>query len=409
MKIFRVGGSVRDALLGLPVKDVDYVVLGSTPEQMVAAGFTPVGKDFPVFIHPQTRAEYALARTERKSAPGYHGFIFHCAPDVTIEQDLQRRDLTINAMAVAENSDKSDAITDITKREIIDPFGGQRDLAAKLFRHVSDAFSEDPVRILRVARFAARFNTFSIALETMQLMRNMVQAGEVDALVPERVWQEIARGFMETQPSRMIDVLHESGTLMRIMPELAAIFDLIPKDNHATKKSMDQFLAQTNFAAKQGYSLSVRWAAMLVGTEHNSNGTIDAHTKMIMQLCARLKVPTEVRDVTLMALREHNQIEHALSLQPEAVVHLFERCDAFRRPERFAEVVRTVHCHHINHVASHFPQQSYLAHALNEAKSIPNGKIAQTTILRFPNHPQQIAHAIFAARVDIIKQMSRVG
>lgn len=373
MKIYRVGGSVRDDLLGLPVKDIDYVVVGSTPEQMVAAGFTPVGKDFPVFIHPKTHAEYALARTERKSAPGYRGFIFHCAPDVTIEEDLQRRDLTINAMAIAED-----------EVDIIDPFGGQHDLAAKIFRHVSGAFAEDPVRILRVARFAARFNTFSIAPETMQLMRVMAQNGEADALVPERVWQEIARGLMEKQPSRMLDVLQETGALERVMPEMDVML--------ATDVHMKQIVDR---AAQFEFPLAVRWAAMLSACK-------SADLTLVAQLCARLKVPTEVRDLTLLALREHGEVTNTLSLQPESIVHLFERCDAFRRPARLTQLIQTVFCLHDE--ASGFPQQAFLEQAFEKAQAIPGGEIAQATMLRFPNQPQQIAMAISAARVEALKR-----
>ena len=205
-----VGGAVRDQLLGLAVKDHDYVVVGSCPEEMLARGFRAVGKDFPVFLHPVTQEEYALARTERKTAPGYRGFAFHCAPDVTLEQDLLRRDLTINAIAMAEDG------------TLTDPFGGLRDIEQRVFRHVSAAFGEDPVRILRVARFAARFTAFHVATDTLQLMKKMVLAGEVDALVPERVWQELVRGLMEAEPSRMLALLRDCGALARIMPELTA-------------------------------------------------------------------------------------------------------------------------------------------------------------------------------------------
>ncbi|PRC94197.1 multifunctional CCA tRNA nucleotidyl transferase/2'3'-cyclic phosphodiesterase/2'nucleotidase/phosphatase [Solimicrobium silvestre] len=382
MKIYRVGGAVRDALLGLPVKDIDYLVLGSTPEQMVAAGFTPVGKDFPVFLHPKTQAEYALARTERKSAPGYHGFVFHCAPDVTIEQDLQRRDLTINAMAIAEDTGESDALNSV----IIDPFGGQKDLAEKIFRHVSAAFSEDPVRILRVARFAARFNEFTVAPETIHLMRAMVTAGEVDALVPERVWQEIARGLMEAQPSRMMLVLRESGTLARIMPELDAIWD---DSGSESELGMLQIVDNT---AQRGLSLAVRWAALLSDLAGTAN--------LAQQLCARLKVPTEVRDITLMALREQTQIELAITLTAEAIVQLFERCDAFRRPARFIEMLQAALCRQVTWPA---PQLAYLEHALATAQAVPSGQIAQATAQLFPKQPQQIASAIAAARVDAIR------
>jgi tRNA nucleotidyltransferase (CCA-adding enzyme) len=214
MQVYAVGGAIRDELLGKPSQDRDYVVVGATPAEMEAAGYKPVGKDFPVFLHPRTKEEYALARTERKTAMGYKGFAFYCEPDVTLEDDLVRRDLTINAMAREVDADGN------LVGPVIDPHGGQRDLAARLFRHVSEAFAEDPVRILRVARFAARFHEFSVATETVRLMREMVAAGEVDALVPERVWQELARGLMEAKPSRMFEVLRECGALARLMPEL---------------------------------------------------------------------------------------------------------------------------------------------------------------------------------------------
>src|SRR5256885_5337521 len=208
MKAYIVGGAVRDALLGVPVNDRDWVVVGATPDDMLAAGYKPVGQDFPVFLHPQTHEEYALARTERKTAPGYHGFTFHADPSVTLEQDLERRDLTINAMA--QDADG----------RVIDPFGGRDDLRDKVLRHVSPAFAEDPVRILRLARFAARFDDFAVAPQTLALMRDMVRAGEVDALVPERVWQELSRGLMERRPSRMFEVLRACGALARLLPEV---------------------------------------------------------------------------------------------------------------------------------------------------------------------------------------------
>src|SRR3954463_13324198 len=212
MKVYTVGGAVRDELLGLPVEDRDYVVVGATPDEMIALGYRPVGKDFPVFLHPETHEEYALARTERKSGRGYHGFQFHAAPDVTLEEDLARRDLTINAMARDEEG------------RLIDPFNGADDLAAGVLRHVSPAFTEDPVRILRAARFASRFG-FQIAPETAELMREIVTNGEADFLVPERVWQEVARGLMEERPSKLFEVLHQTGALARIAPELAALFE----------------------------------------------------------------------------------------------------------------------------------------------------------------------------------------
>ncbi len=214
MEIYSVGGCVRDIIMNRPIHDRDYVVVGSTVEEMLSLGYKPVGKDFPVFLHPETKEEYALARTERKVAPGYKGFVVHSDPTVTLEEDLSRRDLTINAMAMDADG------------KIIDPFGGQKDIEAKVFRHVSPAFREDPVRILRLARFAARYTDFTVAPETMKLMKSMVESGEVDALVPERIWKELSVGLMEEKPSRMIDLLHDCGALARIFPEIEALWDV---------------------------------------------------------------------------------------------------------------------------------------------------------------------------------------
>ncbi|HNQ76269.1 MAG TPA: multifunctional CCA addition/repair protein, partial [Pseudothauera hydrothermalis] len=252
MRCYLVGGAVRDALLGLPVKDRDWVVVGATPEQMLAQGFRPVGKDFPVFLHPETQEEYALARTERKTGRGYTGFAFHAAPEVTLEDDLARRDLTINAMARDQEG------------RLIDPFGGQRDLAARRLRHVGPAFAEDPVRILRVARFAARFADFSVASETMALMRTMVDDGEVDYLVAERVWQELARGLMEAAPSRMIRVLRDCGALARILPELDRLFGVPqPPQYHPEIDTGEHVLQVIDCAAATAQPLAVRWACLL--------------------------------------------------------------------------------------------------------------------------------------------------
>ena len=376
MKIYRVGGAVRDALLGLPVQDVDYVVTGSSVEQMVADGYTPVGKDFPVFLHPETKAEYALARTERKSAPGYRGFVFHCAADVTLEQDLQRRDLTINAMAIDE------ADPDQT---IIDPFGGQRDLTLKLFRHVSEAFSEDPLRILRIARFAARLHQFTVAPETLELMRNMVAAGEVNALVAERVWQEIARGLMETHPSRMLQILHESGALQHIMPELSA----------AGRAHLEQTAQIIDFAAAQNATLAVRWAALLVSC---------TSLQQAQALCQRIRVPNEVRDIALITVKEHRHICFDATLTPEALVVLLERCDALRRPARFSAIIEATRCSTLL-AASEFPQQHLLALAQKAAQSIPAAEIAQNAAKQDPNQPLRIAEQIFAAKVAAVKKL----
>ncbi|HQX07244.1 MAG TPA: multifunctional CCA addition/repair protein, partial [Zoogloea sp.] len=251
MKIYCVGGAIRDELLGLPVKDRDWVVVGATPEALLAEGYRPVGKDFPVFLHPRTHEEHALARTERKTAPGYAGFVFHTDATVTLEEDLARRDLTINAMARGDDD------------VLVDPYGGQADLQARVFRHVSPAFAEDPVRILRVARFAARFADFRVAPETLQLMRAMVAAGEVDALVPERVWQELARGLMEALPSRMIQVLRDCGALARILPELDCLFGVPqPARYHPEVDTGVHQLLVIDAAAASGQPLAVRLACL---------------------------------------------------------------------------------------------------------------------------------------------------
>ena len=309
MKIYAVGGAVRDELLGLPVQDRDYVVVGATPDEMVALGYRPVGKDFPVFLHPETHEEYALARTERKTARGYHGFEFYTAPDVTLEQDLARRDLTINAIARDEDGN------------LIDPFNGADDLSAGLLRHVSPAFSEDPVRILRLARFAARFG-FDIAPETDALMREMVANGEVDALVPERVWQELSRGLMEARPSRLLEILHECGALQRVAPELDGLFDE-PGRAQAALHALDA-------AAAGNEPVEVRFAALARG--------LDPYA--VEALADRLKPPTACRDLALLAARHANAVADAEELSDEAIFELLNAADAWRRPERFSQLLR---------------------------------------------------------------------
>lgn len=383
MKIYQVGGAVRDSLLGLPVQDIDYVVVGATPEHMVAAGYRPVGKDFPVFLHPDSHAEYALARTERKSAPGYRGFVFHCAPDVTLEQDLQRRDLTINAMATETGADPADPAT-----RIIDPYHGQRDLRDGVFRHVSDAFAEDPVRILRVARFAARFPAFSVAPETMQLMRTMVDNGEVDALVAERVWQELARGLAEQHPSRMFEVLHACGALARLLPEL----------DWPAAQQTSRSLHTVDFAASRQMPVAVRWAALLAEALASQGA---AAVITIAKLCDRCKVPAEHRDVAIASSRELPLIASAPALQPAALLKLLERCDAFRRRARFLQVLDTASCLH--HVAPpDFAPGNVLLRALDAALAVPTARLAQQAAEDFPGQPLKIADSIFTARVAAI-------
>ncbi|HEY5000108.1 MAG TPA: multifunctional CCA tRNA nucleotidyl transferase/2'3'-cyclic phosphodiesterase/2'nucleotidase/phosphatase, partial [Usitatibacter sp.] len=312
MKTYSVGGSVRDELLGLPVKDRDHVVVGADPAEMVKRGFRPVGADFPVFLHPETHEQYALARTERKTAPGYRGFVFHADASVTLEDDLRRRDLTINAMARGEDG------------VLIDPHGGERDLRAGVLRHVSEAFAEDPVRILRVARFAARFG-FAIAPETMALMRRMVEAGEADALVPERVWQEIALGLMEKGPSRMIAVLRECGALARVLAEVERSFE---------RPGVPELLARRlDRAAARGYSIAVRFALL----------ALDLTAQELASLTARINAPVECRELARLAILERDEIARR-DLDAESTLSLLERADAFRRPERLDRLLEVAEC-----------------------------------------------------------------
>ena len=342
MQAYVVGGAVRDALLGLPVKDRDWVVVGSTPEEMRARGFRPVGRDFPVFLHPHTSEEYALARTERKAGHGYTGFVCHASPEVTLEEDLLRRDLTINAIARAEDG------------TLIDPCGGQRDLAARVFRHVSPAFAEDPLRILRVARFAARFTEFTVAPETLALMRQMVAAGEVDHLVAERVWQELARGLMEARPSRMIRVLRDCGALAAILPELDRLFGVPqPAKHHPEIDTGEHVLLVVDAAAASGQPLPVRWACLLhdLGKADTPAHVLPHHygheaagARRAREVSERLKAPTECRDLAEMVAREHGILARADELRPETMVKLIERCDGLRRPERFALMLAAVAC-----------------------------------------------------------------
>ncbi|WP_373976452.1 multifunctional CCA addition/repair protein [Chitinibacter sp. SCUT-21] len=377
MQIYRVGGAVRDRLLGLPVKDIDWVVVGATPEQMLALGYQAVGKDFPVFLHPNTHQEYALARTERKDGHGYTGFVVHASPEVTLEEDLLRRDLTINAMAQDDDG------------TIIDPYHGQADLAAKVLRHVSPAFSEDPVRILRLARFAARFG-FSTAPDTMALMHQMVADGEVDHLVPERVWQEMAKGLMEDQPSLMFAALRESGALARIAPEIDALWGVPQRaDYHPEVDTGLHTMLVLDYAAAQGWPLATRFAALChdLGKALTPADVLPRHimheqrgVPLVEALCQRLRVPAECRDLAVMTCRDHTLVHTAQQLRPETVLKLFIRCDAFRRPERFSQMLDACvadargryqfeHCE--------YPQASYLLRLLAAANAVNAGEIAQ--------------------------------
>jgi tRNA nucleotidyltransferase (CCA-adding enzyme) len=337
MEIYLVGGAVRDELLGRPVIERDWVVVGATPEEMLRLGYKPVGRDFPVFLHPSTKEEYALARTERKTAPGYRGFTIHAAPDVTLEQDLARRDLTVNAMAQTESG------------EILDPWGGLDDLKRKQLRHVSPAFAEDPVRILRVARFAARFaaDGFEVADETTTLMAAIVESGEVNELVPERIWRETAKALTETRPERFIEVLRSCGALAKIFPEIDCLFGVPqPPKWHPEIDTGIHTLLVLRQAAALTDDPRVRFAAMVhdLGKGTTRKEILPAHhgheqrgARLIRELCRRLKVPNDYRDLAILVSKFHGLCHTAAELRPETVLKLFENTDAFRRPGRFEE------------------------------------------------------------------------
>ena len=373
---------MRDQLLGLTVQDRDWVVVGSTPEEMVAQGFQPVGKDFPVFLHPQTHEEYALARTERKTAPGYQGFVIHASPDVTLEQDLLRRDFTINAIA-QEVDDKSGG------GKLIDPHNGVADLRAGILRHVSAAFSEDPVRILRAARFAARFG-FSIAPETLKLMRDMVNNGEVDALVAERVWQELARGLMEKKPSRFFETLRSCGALAKILPEVDVLFGVPqPEKYHPEIDCGIHTMLVVDDAARHDYTLEVRFAALThdLGKATTPKDILPRHighelrsVELVKKLSQRLRASSECRDLALLAARYHGDIHRAKELRADTIIKLFQSADAWRRPERFTQLLQACASDargRTGHEKDAYPQADYLLKLLAVARAVDAGEIAE--------------------------------
>ena len=376
LKVYCVGGAVRDQLLGLPVQDHDWVVVGSTPEQMAALGYKPVGADFPVFLHPETHEEYALARTERKVAQGYKGFSVYASPEVTLEQDLLRRDFTINAIA-------QDA-----QGNLIDPYGGQADIKAGVLRHVSDAFAEDPVRILRGARFAARFG-FTFAPETLALMRRMVDNGQVDALVAERVWQELARGLMEKHPSRFFTTLRECGALKKILPEMEALFGVPqPAHYHPEIDCGVHVLMVIEDTAKCGHALEVRFAALGhdLGKATTPEDTLPRHigheqrsVDLLKGLCERLRVPAECRDLAMLVARHHGNVHRARDLRADTIVKLFDSCDLWRKPERFTQILQACESDahgRTGHENDAYPQAAYLLNCAQAAKAVNAGEIA---------------------------------
>ena len=382
MQTYLVGGAVRDALLGLPVKDRDWVVVGATPEQLLAQGYLPVGRDFPVFLHPQTREEYALARTERKTGPGYHGFVFHAAPDVSLQEDLARRDLTINAMAVAAHSLNPDGTLGADQHNIIDPWGGQADLARRRFRHVTPAFREDPVRILRVARLAARFADFTVAPDTLVLMREMVQAGEADHLVPERVWQELATGLMEARPSRLLEVLRDCAALVRLLPQVDLLWSAPP----AGLALAPRRLQVLDLAARLAAPLPTRFACLMHG----------------LALPEQLPLPTACRELAELLGREQAGLQTCTELDAAGLLQLLQRCDAFRRPERLAQIALAGACLSLAEPAAAHPAGQCLLAALAAAQSVDTATVSAQAQAAGAGG-RDIGQAIYQARVAALK------
>jgi tRNA nucleotidyltransferase (CCA-adding enzyme) len=404
MQIYLVGGAVRDRLLGLPVSDRDYVVVGATPEEMVAKGFRPVGADFPVFLHPETKEEYALARTERKAGHGYKGFAVYAAPEVTLEDDLRRRDLTINAMA--ETADG----------KLIDPFGGESDLREGILRHVSPAFAEDPVRVLRVARFAARYAKwgFRVAHGTMKLMRQMVESGEVDHLVAERVWSELERALDEDTPSRFFAVLRSCGALPRLFPEINALYGVPqPEQHHPEIDTGVHAMLVLEQAARLSTDTRVRFAALLhdvgKGTtppdawprhiDHESRGA-----DLIVDFCARFRVPNEYRDLAVLVARYHAHCHRMLELRPGTALQLLEALDAFRRPDRVEQFVLACEADargRPGHENSPYPQGELFRRIAGAARSVDTAEVAQEAAEKGLSGPA-VGERIRARRTEAI-------
>jgi len=402
MKIYLVGGAVRDRLLGRVGGDRDWVVVGGTPEAMQAQGFRPVGKDFPVFLHPETGEEYALARTERKSGRGYKGFVVHTSPDVSLDDDLLRRDLTINAMAQDEHG------------QVIDPHGGQADLAARVLRHVSPAFGEDPVRILRLARFAARFPDFSVAPDTLAMMRQMVDEGEVDHLVPERVWQELARGMMEVRPSRLFEVLRDCGALARLLPELDALWGVPQRaEYHPEIDTGVHAMMVMDMSARLQSPLSVRYACLGhdLGKGQTPADVLPRHlghegrsVRLLKAVGDRLRVPNDCRELAEVVAREHGNIHASAQLSAAATVRLLERCDAIRKPQRFHDILLACECDARGRLGWHdrpYPQAERLRLALEAALATDTAQLSAEALAQGLRGPR-IGEHIQQARIQAV-------
>ncbi|SEA11503.1 multifunctional CCA addition/repair protein [Acidovorax soli] len=406
MQIYMVGGAVRDKLLGRPVNDHDWVVVGATPRQMIDLGYLPVGRDFPVFLHPETREEYALARTERKSGRGYRGFVVQSSPDVTLEEDLSRRDLTINAIASSTDGSSAEAL--------FDPYGGARDLEQRVLRHVTDAFHDDPVRILRVARFAARFTDFSVAPETMALMRSMVAHGEADHLVAERVWQELSRGLTEEQPSRMFEVLRACGALAVVLPEVDRLWGVPQRaEYHPEVDTGVHLMMVLDMAARLQAPLTVRFACLVhdLGKGTTPADMLPRHigheqrsAKLLQGLCERLRVPTECRETADVVAREHGNIHRSGDLGAAALVRLIERCDGIRKPARFDDILLACECDargRLGFEEAPYPQRQRLREALLAVQSVATSVVAARAAESGVTG-QKVGEMIHAARVQAV-------
>ncbi|WP_291354783.1 multifunctional CCA addition/repair protein [Acinetobacter sp. UBA3106] len=373
MRVYLVGGAVRDHLLGHPYQEKDYVVVGATPDQLLAQGYQPVGKDFPVFLHPETKEEYALARTERKSGRGYHGFEFYTDPTVSLEDDLIRRDLTINAMAMDNDGN------------IYDPYQGQKDLEQRILRHVSDAFVEDPLRVLRIARFAARYKGlgFSVATETLALMKKLVESGELDALISERVWKETSRALMENHADEYFHVLRECGALKVLFPELDALYGIPQRpEYHPEIDCGIHTMMSLQQACKANYSLDVRFAVLVhdLGKALTPEDELPRHimheergVRPVTEICDRLKVPTNTKQLALAVCKEHLKCHQALTLKPGTLWRLLQRLDVLRRPERVEAYVQACECDSRGRLGledREYPQAKYVLDAMQVVRNI---------------------------------------
>ncbi|MDH3690422.1 MAG: multifunctional CCA addition/repair protein [Gammaproteobacteria bacterium] len=379
LQVYLVGGAVRDQLLGMEVKDRDWVVVGATPEEMLKRGFRAVGRDFPVFLHPLSHEEYALARTERKIRAGYSGFEFDTSPDVTLQQDLARRDLTINAMAQSETG------------ELIDPFGGAQDLRRKILRHTSPAFIEDPVRVLRVARFVARFD-FKVANETLTLLTQMVQAGEVDALVAERVWQETEHALAERSPSRYLETLRQCGALRKVFPEIDALFGIPQRgDYHPEIDTGVHTLMALSEAARLSDDTKVRFATLVhdLGKALTPEDELPSHRghekngkELIAKLCDRLRVPKAFRDLAQLVCRYHLRLHRIDELKPATILNMIEALDPFRKPKRSEQFMHACEADYKGRMGSeekNYPQAEQLRRCIQAVKQIDTAAVASSS------------------------------